>query len=129
MFIYLGAQRSVNTYRSSVVEDRKPSSDQLEINLISRGIFTFGCFLGGGLAYFGVPPRVLLGVYILGAFLTSLLVLVLPQGIAALSMLLMVVIFQSTIFPTLYSMTLGGQGKHAKFAAAAVTIAISGSAA
>jgi fucose permease len=105
-----------------------PASPQLQTYLISRGVFTFGRFLGAGLAYIGVPPRVFLAVYTVGGFVCSILALLLPQGSAALSMLILVVFFTSTMFPTLYSMTLRGQGRHTKFAAAAVTMAISGGA-
>jgi fucose permease len=43
-------------------------------------------------------------------------------------MLILVVFFTSTMFPTLYSMTLRGQGRHTKFAAAVLAMAISGGA-
>jgi fucose permease len=100
----------------------------LQTYLISRGVFTFGRFLGAGLAYVGVPPRIFLGVYTVGGFVCSVLALLLPQGSAALTMLILAVFFTSTMFPTLFSMILRGQGRHTKFAAAAVTMAISGGA-
>jgi fucose permease len=128
MFVYLGAQQGINNYWNPLVGDTKPGSPQLQTYLISRGVFTFGRFLGAGLAYIGVPPRVFLAVYTVGGFVCSILALLLPQGSAALSMLILVVFFTSTMFPTLYSMTLRGQGRHTKFAAAAVTMAISGGA-
>jgi fucose permease len=128
MFVYLGAQQGTNNYWNLLVGDVKPGSPQLETYLISRGVFTFGRFLGAGLAYIGVPPRIFLGVYTVGGFVCSVLALLLPQGSAALSMLILAVFFTSTMFPTLYATTLRGQGRHTKFAAAAVTMAISGGA-
>jgi hypothetical protein len=48
--------------------------------VIGRSLFTFGRFLAAGLCFAGITPRITIGVCMLGAFASSVLVLVLPQG-------------------------------------------------
>jgi fucose permease len=62
MFVYLGAQQGFSNYWNFLVGDIKPGSSRQQTYLISRAVFTFGRFLGAGLAYMGVPPRTFLAV-------------------------------------------------------------------
>jgi fucose permease len=128
MMVYVGAQEAVSYFWYPLVNDIKPGSDPFWDQAISHAVFAFGRFLASGLAYFGIPSRHIIAVYISGAFLFSLLAKVLPEGSAALAMLIIVVFFESAIFPTLFAMILRGQGKHTKLASAATTMAISGGA-
>ncbi|RSH80818.1 hypothetical protein EHS25_006987 [Saitozyma podzolica] len=128
MWIYVGTQEVVSYFWTPLVQHIRPGSDPFWDLAICHGVFAFGRFLAAGLAYIGIPPRIMIGVFIFGEFLTSLLAMLLPQGSAALAMLILVLFFESAIFPTLFAMILRGQGKHTKFASTATTMAISGGA-
>jgi fucose permease len=128
MWIYVGLQEPISYFWSVFVQDIKPGSDTFWDQAISHAVMAFGRFLAAGLCYFGIPPRITLATFTIGAFLTSLLAMVLHQGSAALAMLILIVFFEAPIFPTLFAMILRGQGKHTKFASAATTMAISGGA-
>ncbi|RSH85489.1 hypothetical protein EHS25_004885 [Saitozyma podzolica] len=69
-----------------------------------------------GLCFVGITPRITIGVCMLGAFATSVLV----------AMLLLYCFFEGPVFPTYFAMIMRGQGKHTKFAAAATTTTIAG---
>lgn len=129
MFLYVGAQESVSYFWSSNVQAIRPGTDAFWMAAISHGVFAIGRFLVAGLTYLGVTPRLCLGVSVLGAFITSLLSLLLPQGTAPLAMLILAVFFESAIFPLVFAITLRNQGRHTKLASSALTMAISGGAA
>lgn len=76
----------------------------------------------------GIPPRLVLFTYMFGAFLTSLLTKLLPLGHGALASLILLVSFESAIFPALFATILRGQGRHTKFASTIITSAITGGA-
>jgi fucose permease len=128
MFLYVGAQESVSYFWNESTQAVKPGTNSFWDSAISHGMFAFGRFLFSFLAYIGMPPRILLAISISGAFITSLLGLVLPRGNAPLAMLLLTVFFESAIFPLLFAMTLRNQGHNTKFASSALTMAISGGA-
>lgn len=128
MFLYLGAQESVSYFWGELVVQAKPDADAFWQQAIEHGIFAAGRFIASGLIYFGVPPRYILLGYTAGAFISSLLARVLPLGNGSLGMLQLLGFFESAIFPTLFAMTLRGQGKHLKLASTALTMAISGGA-
>jgi fucose permease len=129
MWCYDGSQESVAFFWTPIVADIKPNGLASFWGLtIGRSVFTFGRFLTSALCYVGVPPRILLGISFFGAFLTSLLALVLPEGSAALAMLILYYFFEGPIFPTQFAMMMRGQGKHTKFAAAVTMMFNSGAA-
>jgi hypothetical protein len=128
MWIYVGLQEPISYFWSNFVQDIRPGSDTFWDQAISHAVMASGRFLAAALCYFGIPPRITLGISIIGASLTSLLSMLLPQGNAALAMLILIVFFESPIFPTLFAMILRGQGKHTTLASAATTMAISGGA-
>jgi fucose permease len=120
MLIPSGAHEVVSYFWTPLVQDAKPGRDPLGTMAISNTAFAFGRFLAAGLCYFGIPPRVSVGIFAFGAFLIALLAMVLPRGPAALTMLILITFFESPLFPTMFGITLRGQGKHTKFAAAAL---------
>jgi fucose permease len=128
MFLYVGAQESVSYFWDESMQAVKPGTDSFWNSAISHGLFAFGRFLVSSLAFLGIPPRILLAISIGGAFITSLLGLLLPRGNAPLAMLLLTVFFESAIFPLLFAMTIRNQGRHTKLASSLLTMAISGGA-
>jgi fucose permease len=126
MMCYVGAQECVSYFWTPFLQDADPDSELFWDRTISRSVFAFGRFLAAGLAYCGLPPRIILGFHMIGAFTASILAMVLPQGNGALGMLILIIFFESAIFPTVFAMTLRGQGRHTKMASAALTMAISG---
>jgi len=128
MFLYVGAQESVSYFWDESMQAVKPGTNSFWNSAISHGLFAFGRFLASFFAYLGIPPRILLAITISGAFITSLLGLLLPRGNAPLSMLLLTVFFESAIFPLVFSMTLRNQGHNTKLASSILTMAISGGA-
>jgi fucose permease len=57
---------------------------------------------------------------------TTLLTIVLPQGSAALAMLLLMTFFEFPLFPPMFAIIIRGQGKYTKFTSAALVMAEAG---
>ncbi|GFZ44322.1 LOW QUALITY PROTEIN: hypothetical protein JCM24511_02044 [Saitozyma sp. JCM 24511] len=91
---------------------------------IGRSGLTFGRFLAAWLCFVGIPPRILLGICVLGTFLSSLLAFVVPRNTHALVLLVLINFFIAPSYPITFAMTMRGQGKHTKFAAAALVMTI-----
>jgi fucose permease len=128
MLIYAGAREAVLYFWTPLVQDVKPGSDPFGDQALSFAARAFGRFLAAGLCYFGIPPRISVGVFAFGTFLTTLLAMVLPQGSAALSMLILIEFFESPLFPTMFAIIIRGLGKHTKFTSAALIMAEAGAA-
>ncbi|RSH95859.1 hypothetical protein EHS25_000952 [Saitozyma podzolica] len=125
-WFYCGNREAVIYFWTPLVQDIKPGYDSFWSLVIGRSLFTFSRFLAAGLYFVGITPRIVIGVCMLGAFATSVLALVLPQGSGTLAMLLLYSFFEGPVFPTYFAMIMRGQGKHTKFAAAATVTTISG---
>lgn len=119
---------AVNYSWTPIVQYVKPGSNSFWDLIIARCVLTFGRFLAAWLCFVGVPPRVTLFLSLLGAFLTSLLAFVIPPGSAALILLILYLLFQAPIYPTLFAMIMRGQGRHTKFAATLAVMTIPGGA-
>jgi fucose permease len=126
MVIYTGARDAVSYFWTSLVQDAKPGSDPSGNQAISIAANAFGRFLAAGLCYFGIPPRISVGIFAFGAFVTTLLAMVLPQGSAVLAMLILITFFESPLFPPMFAIIIRGQGKHTKFTSAALIMAEAG---
>jgi fucose permease len=128
MLIPAGAHEVVSYFWTSLVQDAKPGSDPVGTMAISNTAFACSRFIVAGLCYFGIPPRAIVGVFAFGSILIAVLAMVLPQGPAALTMLILITFFESPLFPTMFGIILRGQGKHTKFAAAALIMGEAGGA-
>jgi fucose permease len=126
MVIYTGARDAVSYFWISLVQDAKPGSDPFGNQAISIAANAFGRFLAAGLCYFGIPPRISVGIFAFGAFVTTLLAMVLPRGALVLAMLILITFFESPLFPTMFAIIIRGQGKHTKFTSAALIMAEAG---
>ncbi|WWC71178.1 uncharacterized protein I206_105131 [Kwoniella pini CBS 10737] len=125
---YVSAQESISFAWNYYVRILKPSADLRWMRTIGQGLFflsrtlaSFGCFIG-------IPPRFILAFCILGAFLTSLLPMVLQSGNGALGVMILHMFFEGTVFPLIFAMTIRGQGKHTKLTSMALVASISGAA-
>lgn len=127
MGTYVGAQESVSYFWGGVSRGVYASFPPTNSSSIGSAVFALGRFLASALTYF-FPPRYILFGYIFGSCIASLLAMVLPPGPSALTFLILLLFFESAIFPLVFAMTLRGQGKHTKLAATAVTMSISGGA-
>jgi fucose permease len=123
MWTYVGIQGIIDYFWTDIIHgiNIDPGFDSLSV---ARAIFTFGRLVAAGLCFVGIPPRIVIGVCIVGAFVTALLALVLPSGNGPLAMLLLYHFFEGPVFPTLFAMIMRGQGRHTKFAATATVMTI-----
>ncbi|GFZ48049.1 hypothetical protein JCM24511_05797 [Saitozyma sp. JCM 24511] len=123
MWTYVGIQGIIDYFWTDIIRGINVHTgfDSLSV---ARAIFTFGRLVAAGLCFVGIPPRIVIGVCIVGAFITSLLALVLPSGNGPLAMLLLYHFFEGPVFPTLFAMIMRGQGRHTKFAATATIMTI-----
>ncbi|GFZ47560.1 hypothetical protein JCM24511_05304 [Saitozyma sp. JCM 24511] len=128
MLIPAGAHEVVSYFWTSLVQDAKPGSDPVGTMAISNTAFACSRFIVAGLCYFGIPPRAIVGIFAFGSILITVVAMVLPQGPAALTMLILITFFESPLFPTMFGIILRGQGKHTKFAAAALIMGEAGGA-
>lgn len=126
MAIYVGAQESAAYFWTPTIQAIKPTADPFWFQTIARATFAFGRFLGSFLCWIGIPPRIVLTLYILGAFLTSLLTMVLPPGNGPLSTQVLLLFFESAIFPTLFALTMRNAGKHTRLTSTLLVSMISG---
>ncbi|WVQ84257.1 hypothetical protein IAT38_006409 [Cryptococcus sp. DSM 104549] len=124
MWAYVGAQETLNYWWPTLSQRVKPGFDTLWGRSISRATYCVGRFSAAGLCYVGVPPRLVLAVHTVGAFVTCLLAMLLPIGNGTYAALILIEYFESAIFPTLYAITVRNQGRHTKSAATFLTMAI-----
>ena len=128
-FCYVGAQVAIAGYFINYVVLVRPGtssatgSNQLAI---AQGLFAIGRFVAGFSMKF-VKPR-----WILMVFMTMIIVFIAMAmgttgnaGIAALSLVLF---FESCIFPTIFTLSLRGLGRHTKRGASFLVSSVSGGA-
>lgn len=127
MGTYVGAQECISYFWGAFSFGTYPSFNPSTSSAIGSGLFAIGRFIASALTYLFPPRHVLFG-YIFGAFLSSLLAMVLTPSIAPLTFLLLLQFFESAIFPILFAMVLRGQGKYTKLASTGITMAIVGGA-
>lgn len=127
-FCYVGAQVGVAAqFISYAVEsagiDHAQASDRYAIG---QGLFAIGRFFAAGLMMY-VKPRL-----ILMAFMTGIMIfMALAMGIwgeAGVAMLSMVLFFESCIFPTIFTLSIRGLGRHTKRGSSWIVAAVSGGA-
>ncbi|ORY31789.1 major facilitator superfamily domain-containing protein [Naematelia encephala] len=126
MFCYVGAQESTSYFWGPIVGAIRPTADPFWTMAIGHSVFAVGRFLASFLCWIRIPPRLVLAFFVCGAFITSLLTLLLPPSAGALGVLLLTMFFESAIFPTIFAMALRNQGRNTKLASTGLTTAISG---
>ncbi|KAI9697091.1 MAG: hypothetical protein M1836_005053 [Candelina mexicana] len=128
-FCYVGGQESLAMSFESYVGVIRPSSRRLKPNdyqAIGHTLFAVGRFVAAFANYF-LTPRWILLFYYLGALITSILSMNLV-GDPGMAVVLLLFLFESALFSTIYAISLRGQGRHTKTASAYMTAAVSGGA-
>ncbi|KAI9793815.1 MAG: hypothetical protein M1835_006973 [Candelina submexicana] len=128
-FCYVGGQESLAMSFESYVGVIQPSSRRLKPNdyqAIGHTLFAVGRFVAAFANYF-LTPRWILLFYYLGALVTAILSMNLV-GNPGMAVVLLLFLFESALFSTIYAISLRGQGRHTKTASAYMTAAVSGGA-
>ncbi|KAF2124913.1 glucose/galactose transporter, partial [Dothidotthia symphoricarpi CBS 119687] len=132
-FCYTGAQVALaGSFINYVTETRvkrngpTSSSDAAKFLAGAQGAFTFGRFAGSALMKF-VKPRWVFLVY-----MTCVIVFLIPtiteRGNTGMSMLFIVLFFESIIFPTIVALGMRGLGKYSKRGSGFIVAGVSGGA-
>lgn len=97
--------------------------------IVSRAAFALGRFIAAFILILTpAKPRMILLVSFLGSLIFCALAMGLRTPDAIAACMVVGVFFQGPIWPTLFALTLRGQGKHTKTAAALLTATVSGGA-
>ncbi|OCK82504.1 MFS general substrate transporter [Lepidopterella palustris CBS 459.81] len=139
-FSYVGAQVGIAGYFINYYTQARP--DELitvaqhqgsNFYAIAQALFAIGRFSAAGLMYVTKPRYILLAyqtlimVFIIGAIAIDS-----GHGVKAnwggLSMLMLVLFFESCIFPTIFTLSLRGLGRHTKRGASFLVASVSGGA-
>lgn len=140
-FSYVAGQVGVAAYFINYFVEARPDLSVTESHrqgsnfyAIAQGLFAIGRFAAAGLMYYGGKPRyVLLGfqtlimVFISAAIGTNTGGATRPNW-GGLSMLMIVLFFESCIFPIIFALTLRGLGRHTKRGASFLVSSVCGGA-
>ena len=128
-FCYVGAQVAIAGYFINYVVEVRPGtssatgSNQLAI---AQGLFAIGRFVAG-ISMKVVKPR-----WILLIFMTMIIVFISAamgaKGNGGIACLSLVLFFESCIFPTIFTLSLRGLGRHTKRGASFIVASVSGGA-
>jgi hypothetical protein len=94
----------------------------LDYEIVGHSLFAIGRFFTALIQYYIKPRWVLLMLYI-GLIVTSALAMNL-KGTAGLAMALLIYLFESGIFSTIFAISLRGAGRHTKTAGAIMTATV-----
>ncbi|USP77681.1 uncharacterized protein yc1106_04955 [Curvularia clavata] len=140
-FSYVGAQVGCAAYFINYFTDANP---QLSVNeghrqganfyAIAQALFAIGRFAAAGIMYLGLKPR-----WVLLTFQTAIIIFIsaaigVDTGNAntpnwgGISMLMIVLFFESCIFPIIFALTLRGLGRHTKRGASFLVASVCGGA-
>jgi FHS family L-fucose permease-like MFS transporter len=128
-FCYVGAQVAIANFFINYVLDVRASTDTAAAsNLLAmaQGLFAIGRFSAAGLMKF-VRPRLVLWIYMsmIIVFIAAAIGATGNGGIATLSLVLF---FESCIFPTIFTLSLRGLGRHTKRGASFLVASVCGGA-
>ena len=127
-FCYVGGQEAVAGVYQRYVAKVQPISNisPFYYQAVGHAVFAAGRFLTA-IAGLLVKPRRILLFLLLAVIITSALAMNL-QGYAAVSMLVLILLFESGIFSLIFAIALRGLGHHTKNGAVLLTAATSGGA-
>ncbi|ORY19705.1 glucose/galactose transporter [Clohesyomyces aquaticus] len=128
-FCYVGSQVAIAGYFIHYVTEVKPSLSSAQgsnLLAVAQALFAIGRFSAALLMKI-VKPR-----HILMAYMTGIIIFVTAaigtKGNTAIAMLSMVLFFESCIFPTIFTLSLRGLGRHTKRGASFLVASVSGGA-
>ncbi|KAK5019572.1 hypothetical protein LTR39_000287 [Cryomyces antarcticus] len=128
-FCYVGSQVAIAGYFINYATEVKPSltsaqgSNQLAI---AQALFAIGRFTAA-IAMKFLKPRLILLTYMTGVII-FIAAAIGSHGNAAIAMLSLVLFFESCIFPTIFTLSLRGLGRHTKRGASFLVSSVSGGA-
>ncbi|KAL0933193.1 glucose galactose transporter [Colletotrichum truncatum] len=127
-FCYVGAQVGVaSQFINYAVESSNLSHSQASDRYaIGQGLFAIGRFAAAGLMMV-VKPRLVLMVFMTGIMIFIALSMAF-FGEAGIAMLSLVLFFESCIFPTIFTLSIRGLGRHTKRGSSWIVAAVSGGA-
>ncbi|KAF4151398.1 hypothetical protein CNMCM6069_003978 [Aspergillus lentulus] len=128
LYLYVAGQEVVATSFENLVVASNTSSDLMPFDYVTVGhtVFAVGRFLTA-LALWFLKPRWTLMIAYAGMVIFSTLCLK-TSGLTAVVMGLMIYLFESGAFSTMFAICLRGMGKHTKTAASLLASAIGGGA-
>ncbi|KAF2492975.1 MFS general substrate transporter [Lophium mytilinum] len=139
-FCYVGAQVGIAGYFINYFTQARPDLDVTKAHqqgsnfyAIAQALFAIGRFSAAGLMYFTKPRWILL------AYQTMIMVFIIAAitvntggstnaNWGGLAMLMLVLFFESCIFPTIFTLSLRGLGRHTKRGASFIVASVSGGA-
>ncbi|CEL04011.1 hypothetical protein ASPCAL05145 [Aspergillus calidoustus] len=129
-FCYVGAQVAVaNYFINFAVEAGKDKAEASDLFAVAQAVYAANRFIAGGLMVIpAFKPRYMLLVYLSMCTVFSIICIV-TKGTASVAMLIMVFVFESCCFATIFSMSMRGLGRHTKRGGSFLVAAISGGAA
>ncbi|KAI9035927.1 uncharacterized protein KD926_002592 [Aspergillus affinis] len=129
-FCYIGAQVSVaNYFINFAMEAGKDKAFASDLFAIAQAVYAFNRFIAGGLMMIpAFKPRYMLTAYLTACFVFSIAAMK-TTGTTSVGMLIMVFVFESCCFATIFTMSMRGLGRHTKRGGGMLVAAISGGAA
>lgn len=126
-FCYVGAQVAVAGYFINFcVEAGRNKANASDLLAVAQGIYAANRFIAAGLMMIpAVKPRYLLTVY-LGMCIVFSIAAMNTAGTTSIGHLMMVFVFESCCFATIFTMSLRGLGRHTKRGGSFLVSAISG---
>lgn len=139
-FSYVGAQVGIAGYFINYYTQARPDIDLVKAQhqganfyAIAQALFAVGRFSAAGLMYVTKPRYILLAYQtLIMVFITAAIAADSGDGVRAnwvgLAMLMLVLFFESCIFPTIFTLSLRGLGRHTKRGASFLVSSICGGA-
>ncbi|KAF2464312.1 L-fucose permease Glucose/galactose transporter-like protein [Lindgomyces ingoldianus] len=139
-FSYVGAQVGIAGYFINFYTQARPDEPTIvaqkqgaNFYAIAQGLFAIGRFSAAGLMYITKPRLVLLAYQtLIMVFIVAAIAVDSGHGVNAnwggLSMLMIVLFFESCIFPTIFTLSLRGLGRHTKRGASFLVASVCGGA-
>lgn len=126
-FCYVGAQVAVAGYFINFVKETgRSAATASDLLAAAQGIYAANRFIAGFLMMIpAVKPRYMLSLY-LSMCCVLALVAALTRGSTSVAFLMLVFVFESCCFATIFTMSLRGLGKHTKRGGSWLVAAISG---
>jgi MFS transporter, FHS family, L-fucose permease len=127
-FCYVGAQVGVaaNFINYAVESAGISTAAASDRYAIAQGLFAIGRFAAAGLMMYFKPRKILM------VFMTAIMIFIaLAMGIkgeGGVAMLSLVLFFESCIFPTIFTLSIRGLGRHTKRGSSWIVAAVSGGA-
>ncbi|KAF2692044.1 glucose/galactose transporter [Lentithecium fluviatile CBS 122367] len=128
-FCYVGSQVAIAGYFIHYCVEVKPSlssADGANLLAVAQALFAIGRFVAAFLMKY-VKPRLILFFYMTGIII-FIAASIPTSGNAAIAMLSLVLFFESCIFPTIFTLSLRGLGRHTKRGASFLVASVSGGA-